>query len=236
MYVDRAIRQARAGARFVGEVLANEVADADLRAQLADWGGIAGGAMEVYADFLEELLPHARGEWAIGHERYSRLLREKELLARRRRHAARARPPRVRPPRRRSAPLRPSDRRHRRLAGVLEKLNLDHPTTPEAMLQAYADWTERSRQFLVDRALVTLPDGEECLVEPSPLFERPVTAVASYEGPPPFSSSMRGHFFVPFPPDGASEQEIQERLENNSYPSIPTTSVHEAYPATTGTW
>ena len=34
----------------------------------------------IYADFLEELLPHARGEWAIGHERYSRLLREKELL------------------------------------------------------------------------------------------------------------------------------------------------------------
>jgi uncharacterized protein (DUF885 family) len=35
---------------------------------------------------------------------------------------------------------------------------------------------------------------------------------------------------VPFPPDGASEQEIQQRLENNSYASIPTTSVHEAYP------
>jgi len=35
---------------------------------------------------------------------------------------------------------------------------------------------------------------------------------------------------VPFPPDGASEQEIQQRLESNSYASIPTTSVHEAYP------
>src|SRR5207244_2905922 len=71
---------------------------------------------------------------------------------------------------------------------------------------------------------------EECAVEPSPLFQRPVTAVASYNSPPPFSSSMRGHFFVPFPPDGASEQEVQQRLENNSYASIPTTAVHEAYP------
>jgi uncharacterized protein (DUF885 family) len=77
---------------------------------------------------------------------------------------------------------------------------------------------------------VTLPPGEECAVEPSPLFQRPVTAVASYNSPPPFSSSMRGHFFVPFPPDGASEQEVQQRLENNSYASIPTTAVHEAYP------
>jgi uncharacterized protein (DUF885 family) len=77
---------------------------------------------------------------------------------------------------------------------------------------------------------VSFPAGEECLVEPSPLYQRPLLAVASYNSPPPFSPSMRGHFFVPFPPDGAAEQEIQQRLENNSYASIPTTSVHEAYP------
>jgi uncharacterized protein (DUF885 family) len=41
---------------------------------------------------------------------------------------------------------------------------------------------------------------------------------------------MRGHFFVPFPPDGASEEEIAKRLESNCYPGIPTTAVHEAYP------
>ncbi|HLZ29891.1 MAG TPA: DUF885 domain-containing protein [Chloroflexota bacterium] len=230
VYVDRAIRQARAGARFVGEVLANEVADPELRAFLADWGGIASGALEVYADFLEDLRPHARGEWAIGHERYSRLLREKELLAD---DATTLRERGRREYDRLAEDLR---RYARQIDGtddwprVLEQLNRDHPRTPEEMLQAYAEWTARSRQFLVDRALVTLPDGEECLVEPSPLFERPVTAVASYAGPPPFSSAMRGHFFVPFPPDGASDQEIQERLENNSFPSIPNTSVHEAYP------
>jgi uncharacterized protein (DUF885 family) len=77
---------------------------------------------------------------------------------------------------------------------------------------------------------VTLPPGEECVVDPSPLFQRPVLAVASYQGPPPFSDLMRGHFFVPFPPDGAADDEVQRRLENNSYSSIPTTSVHEAYP------
>ena len=31
---------------------------------------------------------------------------------------------------------------------VLERLNKDHPQTPEAMRQTYADWTERARQFL----------------------------------------------------------------------------------------
>jgi uncharacterized protein (DUF885 family) len=231
LYVERAIRQARAGARYLGEILPDEVTDEQLRAELADWGGIASGGMQVYADFLQEsLLPKATGEYAIGGDRYSRLLRQKELLADD------------------VVSLRERGRReYDRLADelgrlaqvidhtddwprVLEGLNQDHPATPEAMLQTYADWTSRARQFLIDRQLMTMPPGEDCSVEPSPVFQRPVTAVASYNSPPPFSSSMRGHFFVPFPPDGASAEEIQQRLENNSFAAIPTTSVHEAYP------
>jgi uncharacterized protein (DUF885 family) len=231
IYVDRAMRQARAGMRYVGEVLPSQVTDPELAAQVADWGAIAAGAMEVFADFLQdELLPRATGEWAIGEQRYTRLLREKELL-----HDD-------------AASLRERGRReYDRLAeelrnyaqqlegtddwtAVLQRLNLDHPPTPEAMRQTYADWTERARKFLYEHQLVSFPAGEECLVEPSPLYQRPLLAVASYNSPPPFSPSMRGHFFVPFPPDGAPEQEIQQRLENNSYASIPTTSVHEAYP------
>jgi uncharacterized protein (DUF885 family) len=193
VYVDRAIRQARAGARFVGEVLALEVADETLRAQIADWGGIASGAMEVYIEFLEGLLPHARGDWAIGHERYSRLLRERELLPD---DAASLRERGRREYDRLAEELRGFARQIDGTddwAQVLLKLNLDHPRTPEAMLRTYTDWTARSREFLIERALVTLPDGEECLVEPSPLFERPVVAVGSYEGAPPFSSAMLGH-------------------------------------------
>src|SRR5438105_4028457 len=231
VYVERAVRQARAGARYVGEVLAGEVSDPQLRGELADSGGVASGAMQVYADFLErELMPRAHGQWAIGHERYSRLLREKELLqddATSLRERGRREYDRLAQDLCRCAQmLEGTDD----WSGVLRHLNADHPTSPDAMLRAYADWTERARQFLRERSLVTLPPGEECAVEPSPLFQRPVTAVASYNSPPPFSSSMRGHFFVPFPPDGASEQEVQQRLENNSFASIPTTSVHEAYP------
>ena len=231
LYVERAIRQARAGARYFGEILPGEVADEHLRAELADWGGIAAGGMQVYADFLSEsLLPKAAGEYAVGAERYSRLLREKELLADD------------------VVSLRERGRReYERLATELQRLsqvidgtddwprvlldlNRDHPTTPDAMLQEYTEVTDRAREFLREHDLVTLPPGEECGVEPSPLFQRPVTAVASYNSPPPFSGSMRGHFFVPFPPDTASPEEVQQRLENNSFASIPTTAVHEAYP------
>jgi uncharacterized protein (DUF885 family) len=98
------------------------------------------------------------------------------------------------------------------------------------MRLGYEDWTERARVFLRDNRLVSFPAGEECAVVPSPPFQRPVLAVASYMQPPPFSDRMLGHFFVPFPPDGAGEEEVQQRLASNAYPGIPTTSVHEAYP------
>jgi uncharacterized protein (DUF885 family) len=106
----------------------------------------------------------------------------------------------------------------------------DHPPTEEAMRQAYADWTEKSRVFLAETGLVTLPDGESCSVEPSPVFTRPLLAVASYSGPPAFSDRRSGHFFVPIAPDGTSEDDIQKRLASNSHTGIPTTAVHEAYP------
>jgi uncharacterized protein (DUF885 family) len=231
LYVERAIRQARAGARYLGEILPAEVADEQLRAELADWGGIASGAMQVYADFLEQsLLPKANGEYAIGGERYTRLLRERELLqddVHSLRDRGRAQYDSL------SEELREFAQQIDHTddwVRVLHDLNLEHPPTPDAMLQTYTEWTERARQFLAERGLVTLPEGEECSVEASPVFQRPVTAVASYNSPPPFSASMRGHFFVPFPPDGASDQEIQQRLEHNSYAAIPTTAVHEAYP------
>ena len=231
IYVERAIRQARAGSRYLGEILPNEVTDETLRGELADWGGIASGAMEVYADFLESnILSKASGEYAIGAERYTSLLRQKELLsydAQTLRDRGRHEYDRLSDDLRRSAQtIDHTDD----WVKVLHQLNLDHPESPDAMLQTYSSWTEQARQFLKERDLVTFPEGEECSVEPSPLFQRPVIAVASYNSPPPFSPSMRGHFFVPFPPDGAPAQEVQQRLESNSFASIPTTAVHEAYP------
>ena len=42
--------------------------------------------------------------------------------------------------------------------------------------------------------------------------------------------SLAGRFNVPYPPEGTSDTELAERLADNSFPSMPTTSVHEAYP------
>jgi uncharacterized protein (DUF885 family) len=230
VYVERALGQARAGARYARDAVPAEVADGRLRAELAKAGALAGAAFERFAGFLERLGRSACGAWAIGEARYTALLRQKELLpydARALRERGRQEYERLAAELARCAIL---------LAGtddwprVLADLAADHPATPEAMLRAYAEWTERARAFLKARDLVTFPAGEECVVQPSPPFQRPVLAVASYQSPPAFSPSRRGHFFVPFPPDGAPPDEVQKRLSNNPHAGIPDTAVHEAYP------
>lgn len=227
--LERAVNQARAGARYVRELLPADVAQ-EHRNQLAEAGAAAADAFESYATFLEEMSPSATGDWAFGEANYSTVLRDGELLA----LDTQALHQRGRE----QVDLLVGEMRRlsREIAGhddwkrLVEELNADRPADPEAMRVGYEDWTERARQFLHDRRLVTFPDGEECLVVPSPPFQRPVIAVASYVAPPHYADTFRGHFFVPFPPDGASEEEIGKRLESNAYGSIPTTAVHEAYP------
>ena len=231
LIVERGVGSARAGGRYVRQTILGEAETDAQRARLQAAGEIAGAAFDEYVAFLEGLAEKATGTWAYGEERYSRQLRERERLdfdARSLREMGRAEYERL------DAEMKDVARAARGTddwRAVLHDANdKDHPPTEEAMRRAYAELTQQSREFLARTGLVTLPDGESCTVEPSPVFTRPLIAVASYSGPPAFSDSRAGHFFVPIAPDGTAEPEIQKRLAANSHTSIPTTAVHEAYP------
>ena len=230
IFLDRAANQARAGARYVRDILPAQIEEGPLRARLAEAGETAGAAYDDFVAFLEQMRPSATGDWRLGEARYTALLQEKELLgfdARSLRDRGQAAYDELATELTRCArELRGTDDWKQ----VLDELNEDHPRTPEDMRLGYEDWTERARVYLREHGLVSFPEGEGCAVVASPPFQRPVLAVASYMSPPPFSDKMLGHFFVPYPPDGASDDEVQKRLASNSYPGIPTTAVHEAYP------
>jgi uncharacterized protein (DUF885 family) len=228
--VERGLASARGGARYVREMLAGEAETDSGHDRLRTAGAVAGEAFDAWVLHLEGLLPRSNGEWRWGEERYSRMLRERESLdhdVRSLRELGRAEYDRL------DAEMRALSREIRGTddwQSVLEQANEDHPPTEEEMRRAYADWTERARRFLAETGLVTLPAGESCNVEPSPVYQRPVLGVAFYIAPPAFSDRLAGNFFVPFAPDGTPADEVQQRLASNSYGSIPTTSVHEAYP------
>jgi uncharacterized protein (DUF885 family) len=230
LIVERGLGAAKGAARYVRDLVWRDVEDLDAQDRLRQAGEAAAPHLDRYVAHLEALLPQAHGSWALGEEGYTRILQEREVLgddARSLRERGQAELRRL------DAEMSALAREATGSADYVEVLRQDdanHPPTEPAMLEAYADWTARARAFLAETGLVTLPEGETCAVVPSPVFQRPVLGVASYIAPPAFSDRQRGHFFVPFAPDGASEEEVQARLSNNSYGGIPTTAVHEAYP------
>jgi uncharacterized protein (DUF885 family) len=230
LIVERGLGAARGATRYVRDLVWRDVEDPGARDRLRGAGERAAPHLERYTAHLEQLLAQAHGSWQLGEEGYTRILREREVLE----HDARSLRERG------QAELERLDAEMSTLAHdatgnadyveVLREDDAHHPPSEPAMLEAYTEWTAKARAFLADTGLVTLPPGEACAVVPSPVFQRPVLGVASYTAPPAFSDRWLGHFFVPFAPDGASEDEIQARLSNNSYGGIPTTAVHEAYP------
>jgi len=230
IYVERAIGQSKAAARYARELVPAEVQDPKVREPLAAAGARAAAAFERFGTYLEDLQRKASGSYAVGETVYTALLREKELLG----YDARS----LRERGREQYDLLDAELRrltktiagHEDWVALLHELNRIHAPTPEGMREEYEEWTGRARDFLRRTGLVTLPAGERCLVEPSPHFQRPVLAVASYNRPPAFADSLTGHFFVPFPPDGTPADDVQKRLEGNCTHGIPTTAVHEAYP------
>jgi uncharacterized protein (DUF885 family) len=230
LFVERAAGPCRAGIGYFRDLVPAEITDDALRAEVAEAGDAAATALESYLAWLGELAPKASGDWIFGEQRYSALLLEKEVLGfdtaglhqrgldafasveKELIACAHAIDP-------------TSDWRT-----INKNLTEHHPATPDEMRAAYETCTAKARQFLIDNDLVTLADGEKCLVDPSPPFQRPILAVASYATPPAFKPTLTGHFFVPFPPDGTSAAEVQQRLASNSHHSIPTITAHEAYP------
>ncbi|MHB1444444.1 MAG: DUF885 domain-containing protein [Acidimicrobiales bacterium] len=224
---DRAIGQCQAALRYYRELLPAEIPVEVGRARLAEAAAAAAEAFATLAAHLSSLDP--RGSYAIGDERYSALLRQRELLD----YGADGLHQRGR------SAWAELDIRMTEVAArlgsnswlaALEEINSRHPSTPEEMLQGYRAVTERCRQFLIEHDIVTMPEGESCAVIPSPAYQRPVLAVASYSAPPAFKPSRAGHFFVPYPPSGTSPAQIQQRLATNSYASMATIAAHEAYP------
>lgn len=224
---DRAVGQCAAAARYARELLPAEIPEDAGRSRLASAGAPAADAFESLARHLAGVEP--KGSYQLGEARYSALLREREMLGygadglHQRGEEAWA-----------DLDTRMSEVAerlgHDRWRDALEDINRRHPSTPEEMLDAYRAMTERCRAFLVQHDLVTLPEGETCAVVPSPTYQRPVLAVASYMAPPAFKPSRAGHFFVPYPPTGTSEEQVQQRLATNSYASMATIAAHEAYP------
>lgn len=184
----------------------------------------AAAASEATADFTRwletEVVPGAADDWPLGEEQFVRLLELRELpdapdaiLALGRSYLAEIKAEREE--------LLSSCWPARSLEQVNALIRAEHPVSFDAALTEYRAVIARSRDFVAQRGLATLPSGEELNVEATPGFLRPVIPFAAYEPPARFDRRQLGIYIVT-PQDGDLGEHNQAAILN--------TSVHEGYP------
>jgi uncharacterized protein (DUF885 family) len=187
--------------------------------------GNAQTALEGWAGWLRDGLAHADDGWPLGGERYEELVRlrafgdldadailaigEEQL---RRNHEARRTAARDVDP--------DADE-----ATVIERLKTDHPATFEEALEGYRDAMRRSRAYLIEHDLATVPDDESIEVIPTPEYLRSVMPFAAYFQPARFDADRRGLYVVTPAVDNDPNA-----MREHYWASISNTSIHEAYP------
>jgi uncharacterized protein (DUF885 family) len=192
-----------------------------LGARLEQAAAAASAATEDFARWLEtEVVPRAADDWALGEERFGRLVELRELpdgpdaiLALGHNYLAEVKAERQE--------LLASCWPTCSLEQVNALVRAQRPETFDAALGEYREVIARSRDFVRKRGLATLPSGEHLRVEATPGFLRPVIPFAAYEPPARFDRRQLGIYIVT--PQG-------DDLGEHNSAAIRNTSVHEGYP------
>ncbi|HIJ17506.1 MAG TPA: DUF885 domain-containing protein [Thermoplasmata archaeon] len=106
---------------------------------------------------------------------------------------------------------------------ALELVKSMHPADYDAVLACYRTDIQRSKDFLLEKDLVTIPDGERLIVTETPTFMRHVAPFAAQFEPGKFTGDRTGLFLV-------TPNEKPETIKDHCYALIANTAVHEGYP------
>lgn len=188
----------------------------------------AADAVDRFIAYLKEAQTRATDDFAIGADAFSEMLRLGEMvdmpletllavgeadLARNSAAAIDA-----------AAEIDPD----RGIREIMAEMAADHPSAAE-LIPATARMLESLRDYVIERAIVTIPSDNRCLVEETPSFLRWAFAMMDTAGP--FETQARESYYYITPPETDwPEERKEEWLTEFNYPGLQDISIHEAYP------
>jgi uncharacterized protein (DUF885 family) len=232
-HVETAMQMADGAADFLGRDLAAalaELKDEKLREDFAAANSRAIAELRAYATWLkEQKLPRANDQFALGREKYARLmlygegiaLPPEQLLEIGRRELQREQRIFAETAARIDPGRKPID--------VFQAIQKEHPTA-ENLLADTRKNLEAIRQFLPDHQIVTLPGDTRVRMAETPQFLR-ATSFASMDTPGPFETrATEAYYYVtPVELDWPAARK-EEWLTAFNFYTTDVVSIHEAYP------
>ncbi len=232
-YVELAIQIANGSADFLEKDLAaalKDVKDEPLMAAFQDSNKKAAEALRDFAGWLtKEKLPKATPDFAVGAEKYQKMLagtelvdlppdkvlaiglqrlkEEQQIFA----NAAKIIDPKKQP------------------IEVFKQIQNEHPKPGELVADVAKD-LDKIRQWVIDHHIVAIPSDVRPTVTETPQFDR-ATTFASMDTPGPFEKkATQAYYYVTPTEESWSEKQKNEWLTSFNYYTTDVVSIHEAYP------
>jgi uncharacterized protein (DUF885 family) len=232
-FVELAIQIARGSSDFLKKDLPAAIAglkDEQLRAAFQISNRKAANALNDYAAWLErEKLPKASLDFALGEEKFRRLLAETELVDL--------------PPQKileiGLEQLKTEQEAFANAAKIIDpdkspievfrQIQSQHPT-PENLIPDVAKDLDKIRKYVSSHNLVTIPSDVRAKVKETPQYRR-ATSFASMDTPGPFEKrATEAYYYVTPTESDWPEKQKQEWLTAFNYYTSDIVSIHEAYP------
>ena len=177
-----------------------------------------------YVTWLEtEVLPRANHKWAIGSQKFARLL-EIRRLGKSPEEILEIGEKALKDTKKELEKIMGEIYPDKTVKEVREIIKGDHPPTFEMVLEHVRELTQDARDFIQEKNLMMIPEGEDLQVLPTPSFLVPIIPFAAYISPEKFSDDQVGQYIVT-PIEGR-----EDMLKEHSYASCKNTAVHEGYP------
>lgn len=176
-----------------------------------------------HIEWLQALLPRTKTEWALGKEKFDKLLKTRglgmtadkiyklgvkylqELKQKRAKLAEQIGP-------------------GKSIQEVMELIEAKAPESFEEALKATKEAMEESREFIIENNIATVYPDDKLHVKQTPAFMAPLIPFAALIPPGKFDKRQEGIYIVTRPKD------IKNLGKHLNYASIPGTAVHEGFP------
>jgi len=188
-------------------------------------------ALQAIRDFIADLesrLPDAHNNYAIGPEKYHKMLDYGEMVDLPVAEVLRVGLKNLEDNQNLLRRIAESFAPGRPLSEVMQEMIKNHPT-PESLIPDTAAKLEEVREFLIDQKIVSVPSEVRVKVKESPPFMR--WAFASLDSPGPFEEiATDAYYYLTLVEPEWTEQQKEEWLTKFDYFTLQGVSIHEAYP------
>ena len=232
-YVELAIQIARASSDFLKKDLVAAVAglkDEQVRVAFQEANRKAASALTDYAAWLErEKLPKASLDFALGEEKFRRLLAQTELVDLPPEKILEIGMEQLKTEQEAFADAAKRIDPNKSAIEVFKQIQSEHPT-PENLIPDVGKDLDKIRKYVSSHHLVTIPADVRAKVKETPQYLR-ATSFASMDTPGPFERrATEAYYYVTPTENDWPEKQKQEWLTAFNYYTSDIVSIHEAYP------